>query len=204
MSINLISKKPSIHKNHENYNSETKIFGFWIYLMSDLILFACLFATYFVLVNNIAGGPTGKEIFKIHFVLKETLLLLSSSLTYAFAMVSMHKKNKNHVKLWLVITFLLGANFMSMELYEFHELISQGYGPNRSAFLSAFFTLIGTHGIHISFGLGWIIIMLIHISRRGLTIINQTRLNCLSLFWHFLDIIWIFIFSFVYLFGAIT
>ncbi|WMY96723.1 MAG: cytochrome o ubiquinol oxidase subunit III [Arsenophonus sp.] len=203
MSRNLTSKKNFINENHENYNSETKIFGFWIYLMSDLILFACLFATYFVLVNNTAEGPTGKEIFKINFVLKETLLLLSSSLTYAFTIFSMHKENENHVKLWLIITFLLGFNFMSMEFYEFQELISQSYGPNRSAFLSAFFTLIGTHGIHISFGLGWIIIMLIHISLRGLTIINKTRLNCLSLFWHFLDIIWIFIFSFIYLFGVI-
>ncbi|WP_348666407.1 cytochrome o ubiquinol oxidase subunit III [Arsenophonus symbiont of Ornithomya chloropus] len=203
MSINLINKKFNINKNHENYNSETKIFGFWIYLMSDLILFACLFATYFVLVNNVAEGPTGKEIFKIDFVLKETLLLLSSSLTYAFTIFSMHKKKINYVKLWLVITFLLGSYFINMELYEFHTLISQGYGPNKSAFLSAFFTLISTHGIHISFGLIWIIIMLIHISYRGLTIINQTRLHCLSLFWHFLDIIWIFIFSFVYLFGVI-
>ncbi|WMY94949.1 MAG: cytochrome o ubiquinol oxidase subunit III [Arsenophonus sp.] len=204
MLTNLISKKANIYTNHEHYNSETKIFGFWIYLMSDLILFACLFATYFVLVKNVAGGPTGKEIFKINFVLKETLLLLSSSLTYAFVMFSMHKKNINHVKLWLFITFALGLIFINMELHEFHQLIAHGYGPNKSAFLSAFFTLIGTHGVHISFGLGWIIIMLIHISYRGLTIINKTRLHCLSLFWHFLDIIWILIFSFVYLYGAIT
>nr|CBA71648.1 cytochrome O ubiquinol oxidase subunit III [Arsenophonus nasoniae] len=172
--------------------------------MSDLILFACLFATYVVLVNGTAGGPTGKDIFNLNFVLIETFLLLFSSITYGFAMLAMYKQKINLVKLWLLITFLLGLGFVIMEIYEFHELIAEGYGPDRSAFLSAFFTLVSTHGIHVSFGLAWIIIMIIHISRHGLTAVNQTRLSCLSLFWHFLDVVWICVFTVVYLLGALA
>ncbi|MDT9587081.1 MAG: cytochrome o ubiquinol oxidase subunit III [Candidatus Arsenophonus melophagi] len=188
---------------NQNNISSTKIFGFWIYLMSDLILFACLFATYFVLVNGTADGPTGKDIFNLGFVLFETLLLLFSSITYGLSMLAMHQKKNGLVKLWLFITFLLGLGFVIIEAYEFHELIAEGYGPDRSAFLSAFFTLVSTHGIHVGCGLAWIIIMIAHISRHGLNTINQTRLSCLSLFWHFLDVVWICVFTFVYLFGVL-
>lgn len=191
------------HEHHGHHDAgATKVFGFWIYLMSDLILFASLFATYAVLVNGIADGPSGKEIFSLPFVLVETFLLLFSSITFGFAMLSMNKGSVSQVNLWLFVTFLFGLGFVVMEVYEFHELIAEGYGPDRSAFLSAFFALVSTHGLHVTTGLVWIIIMMIQVSRRGLTDVNRTRLSCLSLFWHFLDVVWICVFTVVYLMGA--
>lgn len=191
------------HEHHGHHDAgATKVFGFWIYLMSDLILFASLFATYAVLVNGIADGPSGKEIFSLPFVLVETFLLLFSSITFGFAMLSMNKGSVSQVNLWLFVTLLFGLGFVVMEVYEFHELIAEGYGPDRSAFLSAFFALVSTHGLHVTAGLVWIIIMMIQVSRRGLTDVNRTRLSCLSLFWHFLDVVWICVFTVVYLMGA--
>ncbi|MDF7442283.1 cytochrome o ubiquinol oxidase subunit III [Proteus mirabilis] len=191
------------HEHHGHHDAgATKVFGFWIYLMSDLILFASLFATYAVLVNGIADGPSGKEIFSLPFVLVETFLLLFSSITFGFAMLSMNKGSVSQVNLWLFVTFLFGLGFVVMEVYEFHELIAEGYGPDRSAFLSAFFALVSTHGLHVTAGLVWIIIMMIQVSRRDLTDVNRTRLSCLSLFWHFLDVVWICVFTVVYLMGA--
>ncbi|BDR96740.1 cytochrome o ubiquinol oxidase subunit III [Proteus mirabilis] len=191
------------HEHHGHHDAgATKVFGFWIYLMSDLILFASLFATYAVLVNGIADGPSGKEIFSLPFVLVETFLLLFSSITFGFAMLSMNKGSVSQVNLWLFVTFLFGLGFVVMEVYEFHELIAEGYGPDRSAFLSTFFALVSTHGLHVTAGLVWIIIMMIQVSRRGLTDVNRTRLSCLSLFWHFLDVVWICVFTVVYLMGA--
>lgn len=191
------------HEYHGHHDAgATKVFGFWIYLMSDLILFASLFATYAVLVNGIADGPSGKEIFSLPFVLVETFLLLFSSITFGFAMLSMNKGSVSQVNLWLFVTFLFGLGFVIMEVYEFHELIAEGYGPDRSAFLSAFFALVSTHGLHVTAGLIWIVIMMIQVSRRGLTEVNRTRLSCLSLFWHFLDVVWICVFTVVYLMGA--
>ncbi|MGP1930292.1 MAG: cytochrome o ubiquinol oxidase subunit III [Arsenophonus sp. ET-YP4-MAG3] len=206
MSTNSINNQQIIYKDHlQNEIGAIKIFGFWIYLMSDLILFACLFATYIVLFNSaIALGFKVKDILNLNFILIETFMLLFSSITYGFAMLAMYKQKINLIKLWLLITFLFGFAFITMEIYEFKELISKGYSPDRNAFLSAFFTLVSTHGIHVIFGLVWIIIMIIHISRHSLTIINKIRLNCLSLFWHFLDIIWICVFTIVDLLGVIT
>jgi cytochrome o ubiquinol oxidase subunit III len=178
------------------------VFGFWIYLMSDCILFATLFATYAVLVNGTAGGPSGKDIFELPFVFGETMLLLFSSITFGFGMLAMNQNRVGTVKAWLMVTFLLGAGFIAMEIYEFHHLIAEGYGPQRSGFLSAFFTLVGTHGIHVTSGLIWIIVMMVLISKKGLTERNRTRLMCLSLFWHFLDVVWICVFTVVYLMGA--
>lgn len=202
--INNHSKAPTItQKHHEHHDTgSTKIFGFWIYLMSDCILFATLFATYAVLVNGTAGGPTGKDIFSLPFVLVETFLLLLSSITYGFAVLAMNKGQKKQVNAWLAFTFLSGLGFVTMEIFEFHELIMEGYGPNHSAFLSSFFALVGTHGLHVTLGLIWILVMMVQVSQRGLNAMNQTRLMCLSLFWHFLDVIWICVFTVVYLLGA--
>lgn len=188
------------HGHHDA--GANKVFGFWIYLMSDLIVFCCLFATYAVLVNGTAGGPTGKDIFELPFVMVETALLLFSSITYGFAIIAMGKGAKNQVIGWLAVTFLFGAGFVGMEIYEFHHLIAIGAGPDRSGFLSAFFALVGTHGLHVTAGLVWMALMMFHVYRRGLTSANRTRLMCLSLFWHFLDIVWICVFSVVYLMGA--
>lgn len=190
-----------VHEHHHDTQG-TKVLGFWIYLMSDCIIFASLFATYAVLVFATAGGPGPKELFDLDLVLAETGILLVSSITFGFAMISMKHNNRNGVLFWLVVTFLLGLSFVGIEIYEFNHLIHEGYGPDRSAFLSAFFTLVGTHGIHVSAGLIWIIIMLTQVARRGLNETNQTRLMCLSLFWHFLDVIWIGVFTVVYLMGV--
>lgn len=204
MSTNTMTNQNIAHAEHGHHDAGgTKVFGFWLYIMSDLILFACLFATYVVLADGTAGGPSGKDIFSLKFVLGETFLLLVSSITYGFAMIAMHKGKIAAVNLWLFATFLLGLGFVIMEIYEFHELIAEGFGPDRSGFLSGFFALVATHGLHVTAGLIWIIIMMIQVTRRGLTDVNKTRLNCLSLFWHFLDVVWICVFTVVYLLGAI-
>ena len=192
------------HAEHEHHDAGSNaVFGFWIYLMSDCVLFATLFATYAVLSGNIAGGPSGKEIFELPYVLVETFCLLISSFTYGMAMLAMNKGNQSSVMKWLGVTFLFGLAFIGMEVNEFAHLIHEGYGPDRSAFLSAFFTLVGTHGLHVTSGLIWMAVLMVQIVKNGLTAKNGTRLMCLSLFWHFLDIIWIFIFTIVYLMGAI-
>ena len=206
MSTETLSNHDNAHDAHAHGHHDagaTKVFGFWIYLMSDCILFATLFATYAVLVNSVAGGPSGKEIFELPFVLVETFCLLFSSITYGMAILAMHKGNQSRVIAWLGLTFLFGLGFICMELYEFHHLIGEGFGPDRSAFLSGFFTLVGTHGLHVTSGLIWILVMMVQVSRRGLTATNQTRLMCLSLFWHFLDVVWICVFTVVYLMGAL-
>ena len=180
-----------------------QVFGFWIYIMSDLVLFAALFATYVVLGRNYAGGPTGRELFHLPYAFTETMLLLVSSATYGLAMLDVHKDKKERVFTWLMITFLLGLGFIAMEVNEFHQLILDGNGPQRSAFLSAFFTLVGTHGTHVAFGLIWIAVMLGQIAAKGLTPPVQSRLIRLSLFWHFLDIVWVGVFTIVYLMGTV-
>ncbi|MDF7650231.1 cytochrome o ubiquinol oxidase subunit III [Pantoea sp. Acro-805] len=191
------------HAEHGHHDAgANKVFGFWIYLMSDCIIFATLFATYAVMVNNTAGGPAGKDIFELPFVLVETALLLLSSITYGMAVIAMNNQNKGSVISWLALTFLFGAGFIGMEIYEFHHLIMEGFGPDRSGFLSAFFTLVGTHGLHVTSGLIWMAVMMFQVSKRGLTATNRTRIMCLSLFWHFLDVVWICVFTVVYLMGA--
>lgn len=191
------------HADHAHHDETPKItLGFWIYLMSDCILFASVFAGYAVLKDAIAGGPNGRELFDLPYVAIETACLLISSFTYGMAMISMEAKKLNQVIGWLAVTFLLGLSFMGMEIHEFAKLISEGNGPDRSAFLSGFFTLVGTHGLHVTSGLLWMGVMFVHLWKRGLTPANRVRLMCLSLFWHFLDVIWIGVFTIVYLMGA--
>ena len=192
------------HDDHDHHDSGgMTVFGFWIYLMTDCILFASIFAAYAVLVNNVAGGPSGHDIFELPFVAAETALLLFSSITYGFAMLALHGNNKSGVMKWLFVTFLLGAGFIAMEIYEFHHLIEAGFGPQRSGFLTGFFTLVGTHGLHVTSGLIWMAVLIAQIKSKGLTATNNTRMSCLSLFWHFLDVVWICVFTVVYLMGAL-
>ena len=176
--------------------------GFWIYLMSDCVLFAALFATFAVLRNDTAGGPDGQQIFDLHSVLLETACLLVSSFTYGMAMIAAQSHREHLVLRWLGVTMLLGLAFLGFEVREFAGLISAGAGPDRSGFLSAFFTLVGTHGLHVFSGIVWMSVLMVHVMRRGLTEANQTRLACLSLFWHFLDVVWIGVFTVVYLLGV--
>jgi cytochrome o ubiquinol oxidase subunit 3 len=179
------------------------LFGFWVYLMTDCVLFASLFATFAVLHNNTFGGPSGAQLFSLPFVLAETLILLTSSFTCGLAMLAAQKNRKQRVLFWFGVTFLLGLAFLTMELTEFHHLAAEGNSWRRSGFLSAFFTLVGTHGLHITAGLTWMAVMMVHVIRKGLTAANVRKLTMLSMFWHFLDIIWIFIFTIVYLMGAL-
>lgn len=183
--------------------SNKNIFGFWVYLMTDCLLFASLFATYAVLRNNIAGGPAGKEIFDLPFVLVETIILLTSSFTCGLATIATKRRNKDQVIGWFAVTFLLGIAFLSMELTEFRHLYADGHSWQASAFLSSFFTLVGTHGLHITTGLLWMLVLLPRVYKQGITETSGRRLLMLSLFWHFLDLVWIFIFSMVYLMGAV-
>jgi cytochrome o ubiquinol oxidase subunit III len=188
------------HPHPEGYST---MLGFWIYLMSDCLIFAILFATYAVLGGNFAGGPGPKDLFELPLVAVNTAMLLFSSITYGFAMLGMAKGNKTQTLIWLAVTLVFGGCFLGIELYEFSELIHEGAGPWRSAFLSSFFTLVGTHGLHVTFGSIWLITLMVQVSRFGLTAANQRRLACLSLFWHFLDVIWIGVFTFVYLMGML-
>lgn len=183
-------------------NDDSKsLLGFWIYLMTDCVLFASLFATYVILRMNTFGGPDGEQIFKLNFVLAETLILLTSSFFCGLAMLAARAGRKNEVLMWFGLTFVLGAAFLGLELTEFHHLVAEGNSWRRSGFLSAFFTLVGTHGLHITVGLLWMGNMMRQVYKRGLETPVVRRLTMLSMFWHFLDIIWIFIFTIVYLMG---
>ena len=179
------------------------LLGFWLYLMSDCLVFACLFAAYGVLGRNYAGGPSGADLFSLPLVAVNTSLLLLSSITYGFVVIEMQRKRQGATLAWLALTGLLGAGFVGIELHEFANLIHEGNGPQRSAFLSSFFTLVGTHGLHVTFGIVWLLTLMAQVARHGLIAANRRRLMCLSMFWHFLDVIWIGVFTFVYLMGAL-
>ena len=170
--------------------------------MSDCVLFACLFATFIVLRDNTYGGPGMKQITELPYVLKETLFLLVSSFTYGRAILSMYTNHRHRVIGWLIVTFFLGLSFVAMEVNEFLHLIMAGHGPQMSGALSAFFTLVGTHGFHVSMGLLWMVILIIQVAKFELTPTMCRRLTYLGLFWAFLDIVWIFVFTIVYLMGV--
>ncbi len=188
----------------ENRRADTTtVFGFWLYLMTDFIIFASLFAVYAVLRGNTFGGPGSQELFSMPFVLGETLVLLASSFTCGLALLAARTLRVRAALMWLGVTAVLGASFLAMELYEFRHLVLAGHDWTQSAFLSAFFTLVGTHGFHVFIGLVWILSLMVAIVRGGLVRDTLRKLFLLAVFWHFLDIIWIFIFTVVYLFGAL-
>jgi cytochrome o ubiquinol oxidase subunit 3 len=185
--------------SHEAQANDRVMFGFWVYLMTDLLMFSVLFAVYAVLHGNTAGGPTDRELFSLPLALAETLILLTSSFTCGIGMIAARLGKKDQVLVWFGITFILGLLFLSLELREFIQLIHEGHTLGSNAFLSSFFTLVGTHGLHITSGLLWMAITLIFVLKRGLNTHLVRKLTLLSLFWHFLDIVWIFIFTVVYL-----
>ena len=194
---------PTFYLREEHHPENGTMLGFWIYLMSDCLVFAVLFAMYGVLGGSYAAGPSPKDIFELPTVALNTTMLLLSSITYGFAMLEMARSRKNATLLWLAITGLFGVAFVGLELNEFAHLIHEGAGPQRSAFLSSFFTLVGTHGLHVSFGIIWLVTLMVQVSKHGLNAANRRRLSCLSLFWHFLDVVWIGVFTFVYLMGVL-
>ncbi|MFT3804247.1 MAG: cytochrome o ubiquinol oxidase subunit III [Burkholderiaceae bacterium] len=194
---------PRFHETGEHHPQNGTLLGFWLYLMSDCLVFACLFAAYGVLGRSYAAGPSGADLFDLPLVAVNTSLLLLSSITYGFAVIEMQRRRKSTMLLWLAITGLLGAGFIGLELYEFAHLIHEGAGPQRSAFLSSFFALVGTHGLHVTFGIVWLIVLMLQVGKFGLTSENRRRIMCLSMFWHFLDVVWIGVFTFVYLMGVL-
>lgn len=197
-----VSSKELIRQEKEE-NQNNILFGFWVYIMTDCVLFASLFAVYAVLHNNVFNGPSGAQIFNLPYVLGETMLLLTSSFSCGLATISLQNRSKRKVILYFLITFLLGLGFLIMELKEFRHLDLIHDSWTKSGFLSSYFTLVGTHGLHITIGLIWMAVMMIRVAKNGLSKHNVRRLKMLALFWHFLDVIWIFIFTIVYLFGAL-
>ena len=191
----------SVPDPHQEVYSKN-VFGFWLYLMTDCLLFASLFATYAVLHHNTFGGPSAKELFHLSTAFAETMLLLFSSITCGFALLSATKSQAQKTLFWLGLSFLLGASFIAMELTEFHDLVKDGHGWEKSAFLSSFFTLVGTHGLHVTIGLFWMANLIGQVAYCGISLDTFRRLVIFGLFWHFLDLVWIFIFTFVYLMGV--
>jgi len=199
-----ITANPRVwHLDHEPHPENGTALGFWLYLMSDCLIFAALFATYGVLGRSYAGGPGGAELFDLTLVAINTAFLLLSSITFGFAMLQSQQGKAGATLAWLTVTGLFGLAFLAVELYEFAHLIHAGAGPSSSAAMSAFFTLVGTHGLHVTFGCIWLITLMLQIAKHGLIHENKRRLMCLSLFWHFLDVVWIGVFTFVYLMGVL-
>jgi cytochrome o ubiquinol oxidase subunit 3 len=200
----LLEAKPDISTPDPHQDNFARVYlGFWMYLMTDCILFGTLFATYAVLHSSTFGGPTSKDLFDLTTAFAETMILLCSSVTCGFAILYSLQSKKNLVLFWLGVTFLLGASFLTLELKEFSEFVHEGHSWKQSAFLSSFFTLVGTHGLHITVGLLWILVMVGQVLVQGINVTTFRRLVVFSLFWHFLDLVWIFIFTFVYLIGVV-
>ena len=195
--------KMAFFLKREHHPQNGTSLGFWIYLMSDCLIFAILFAVYAVLGRSYAAGPSGADLFDLQLVALNTAMLLLSSLTFGFAMLEAQRKRLGAAIAWLLVTALFGLAFLGIELYEFAHLIHVGAVPQRSAFLSAFFTLVGTHGLHVTFGIIWLVTLVFQLRKHGLIPENRRRLMCLSMFWHFLDRIWSAVFTFVYLMGVL-
>lgn len=179
------------------------LLGFWLYLMSDCFIFAALFACNAVLGTAYAGGPTARDVFDLPGLAVNTALLLVSSVTFGFSMLEMGRQRKGAMLGWLAVSGVLATVFVGLEIREFATMIAEGAGPGRSAFLSSFFTLVGTHGLHVTVGVIWLVVLMVQLARRGLTEANRRRLLCLSMFWHFLDLVWVGVFSYVYLVGVL-
>ena len=177
-------------------------YGFWIFILSDIVMFAGLFAAYAVLARNTAGGPTGSELFNLQNVFIETMCLLVSSYTCGLGALSAERRQAGRFIVFAVLTFVLGAAFVSIEVTEFARMVERGAGPSRSAFLSGFFTLVGTHGVHVTAGLIWLVYLAAEVIVKGLRASVLRRLLCWSLFWHALDIVWVGVLTLVYLMGA--
>lgn len=200
--VDQVDETPEFLMKEEPHAQPGTLLGFWIYLMSDCLIFAILFATRAVLGGNHAGAPLPKDVFDIKLILISTFCLLFSSITYGFAVLQLQQNKLNGTLMWLAMTGLLGAAFVGIEIYEFRHLIHIGATPQSSASWSSFFVLVGTHGLHVTFGLLWMIVLMVQTKKLGLTVANKRRLFCLSMFWHFLDLIWLGVFSFVYLAGV--
>jgi len=191
------------YATEEPHPENGTLLGFWIYLMSDCLIFAVLFSCYAVFGTSYAGGPTASEVLDLTGVAVNTAMLLLSSITYGFGMLEMAQGRRARTLLWLAVAGLFAVAFVGLELNEFAHMVAEGAGPWRSVFLSSFYALVGTHGLHVTFGIVWLATMMVQVGRHGLNADNQRRLTCLSMFWHFLDLVWVGVFSFVYLVGVL-
>lgn len=189
------------HDGHHDLEA-LRTMGFWIFIITDCIIFGTLFATYAVLHNNTAGGPGAADLFEMPGVIAETFILLTSSFTSGLAVLSMNRGDKKGLINWLIVTAVLGASFITLEVTEFLKMIDEGAKISTSAFLSAFYTLVGTHGIHVTIGLIWMIALMFQVAKRGITPVTKRKIGNISLYWHFLDVVWIFVFTIVYMMGV--
>lgn len=182
-----------------------KILAFWLFLGGEAVLFGTLFATFLTLRNQVADGPSAKELFHLPLTAAMTVILLVSSLMSVFAIQAMHRGDKNKLAVWLSATVVLGLGFLGMEIYEFAEyVIHKGYGMTTSAFSSAFYTLVGFHGAHVLFGIAWIALLIGQLMKKGLTVVTAPKIYVAAMYWHFIDVVWVFIFTVVYLLGRVV
>jgi cytochrome o ubiquinol oxidase subunit 3 len=197
----LVGLEDAIHEGPASKRIITG-YGFWIFLLSDIVMFSCFFAAYAVLLGQTAGGPTGAQLFNLPNVAIETACLLLSSFFCGMASVAAEIRSHRWFQIWMAVTCVLGLAFLTIELHEFADLVARGAGPSRSAFLSAFFALVGCHGLHVSAGILWLLTMMAQVFAKGFRADIQRRFLCFALFWHALDIIWVGVFSVVYLLGS--
>lgn len=180
-----------------------KIIGFWLFLGGESVIFGSLFAAYITLKNQVLDGPTAQELFQLPMVALATFILLTSSMTSVMAVQALHRQNKSGIQLWLSITVLLGLAFLGLEIFEFKEYVAEGHGFTTSAFSSAFYALVGFHGAHVLFGIVWIGLLIAQLAKKGLTVVTAPKIYIASLYWHFVDLVWVFIFTVVYLMGKV-
>jgi cytochrome c oxidase subunit III len=191
------------HLETATFEGKNKVLGFWLFLGAETVLFACLFGTYLALRNQTMGGPTTHELFDLKLVALATAILLTSSLTSVLAMVAMNQLKMRQMQIWLGITVLLGLSFLILEIYEFFHYVHEGHTFGGSAFGSSFYTLVGTHGAHVTFGIFWISTLMLQAAKRGINTEIAPKLFVSSLYWHFIDVVWVFIFTLVYLLGKV-
>lgn len=195
------------HLPHEpekaTLEGRNKILGFWIFLGAETVLFGTLFSAFLALRHNTMDGPTADELFKLSTVFAATMILLTSSLASVFAVQALHAHKKNSMIGWLVVTIVLGLGFLGLEIYEFSEYLHEGHGFTTSAFSSSFYTLVGFHGAHVAFGVLWIGLLILQILKKGLTTVTAPKIYVSAIYWHFIDVVWVFIFTVVYLMGKV-
>ncbi|MFD0712781.1 cytochrome (ubi)quinol oxidase subunit III [Paenibacillus sp. GCM10027626] len=181
-----------------------KVLGFWLFLGGETVLFGTLFSAFLALRSQVGdGNPTEQELFQLPLVAAATFILLTSSLTSVFAIQAMHRNQVKAMLSWLIITVVLGLGFLGLEIYEFFHYVKEGHGFTTSAFSSSFYTLVGFHGAHVAFGIGWITLLILQIFKKGLTVVTAPKVYVAGMYWHFIDVVWVFIFTVVYLMGKV-
>ncbi len=203
LEFHVVESQDGHHDEQHHEDGGGTMLGFWLYLMSDSLIFGILFAVHAVVGQRYAAGPSPADLFEIDMILVSTFMLLFSSITFGFAVMKMYENKLRGMTIWLLVTLAFGLGFLVLEIMEFSHLVHIGATPSASAFLSSFFVLVGTHGLHVTAGSLWLVVLLVQIHTTGLTPANRRRMLCLSLFWHFLDLVWIGVFSFVYLAGVL-